>query len=340
MLPKIKIGKAFQKFSLLSKATENWYDFLFYLAGFKDGINVKLKNGISIKLQKQDKSDILNSEKFKAYKALASAYLMSKKGIVRFLNSGFDVLLGGKSLYISFDSCYKFDRFLESLFYLISHPQSFSIEVANEQYLICKIDDCLFKIKPNMLGSLFEIFFERQYPIRVEDKIVIDIGASIGDSTIYFLKQNAKKVIALEPDKESFNILEENLKLNGLYDKTELYNEFADPEKISAILLHQNQSVLKIDCEGCEFEIINNLDEKTLRRAKQIILEYHRFPLSLIFKLKKSGFVLNYADLYIPWRLGILNFLSLLKLKHLKLPDLLLTSSLFISSSVNNRSSF
>nr|WP_016732730.1 FkbM family methyltransferase [Sulfolobus islandicus] len=42
--------------------------------------------------------------------------------------------------------------------------------------------------------------------LNVKDKIVVDIGASIGDTAIYFALQGAKKVIAFEPFPKIFSI--------------------------------------------------------------------------------------------------------------------------------------
>ena len=59
------------------------------------------------------------------------------------------------------------------------------------------------------LFGLVGIFIKDVYNfLPVKDKIVIDIGASIGDSSIYFASCGAKKVIALEPDARIFEFSE------------------------------------------------------------------------------------------------------------------------------------
>lgn len=48
---------------------------------------------------------------------------------------------------------------------------------------------------------------------------------------------------------------------------------------------------MKIDCEGCEYELILSTDEGTLARFDEIILEYHAGYLNLINKLRNCGFI-------------------------------------------------
>ena len=57
-----------------------------------------------------------------------------------------------------------------------------------------------------------------------ENGYIIDIGANIGDSSIYFALNNAKKVIALEPYPYSYNYALKNININNLNDKITLLN--------------------------------------------------------------------------------------------------------------------
>ena len=68
-----------------------------------------------------------------------------------------------------------------------------------------------------MYGSIHEAFEFGEYSfVDVEDRIVVDIGANVGDSSIYFALKGAKKVIAIEPHPKAFEELVSNTKLNGL----------------------------------------------------------------------------------------------------------------------------
>jgi len=64
-------------------------------------------------------------------------------------------------------------------------------------------------------------FFEyNEYDaLNVNDHVVIDVGAFIGDSAIYFALKGAKKVIALEPHPGAYAEMLENIRLNNLEDR-------------------------------------------------------------------------------------------------------------------------
>ncbi len=74
-------------------------------------------------------------------------------------------------------------------------------------------------------GFLYEVFIQEDYKfLRINDMIVIDVGANIGDSAIYFALNGAKKIIALEPHTYPFSFALRNVKENNLEGKIELLN--------------------------------------------------------------------------------------------------------------------
>lgn len=146
-----------------------------------------------------------------------------------------------------------------------------------------------------------------------EKDVVIDVGAHIGAFSIFAAARGAK-VIALEPVQENFELLEENLRLNHLQDvikpiKAALWTMdslreirkphpdeantgaggffYSDPralvETVECITLQtlfekeniQRCSLLKMDCEGAEFEILHALSGSILGKIDAIVLEYH-----------------------------------------------------------------
>jgi FkbM family methyltransferase len=68
-----------------------------------------------------------------------------------------------------------------------------------------------------------EVFIKNVYSfLDVGDKIVIDVGAGIGDSSIYFASRGAKRVIAIEPNRHSYELAKKNIEVNGFHDSVEL----------------------------------------------------------------------------------------------------------------------
>ena len=80
--------------------------------------------------------------------------------------------------------------------------------------------DCWVKENVKFLhiyAPILDVFEFGEYSfVDVKDRIVVDIGANVGDSSIYFALKGAKKVIAIEPHPKAFEELVSNTKLNGL----------------------------------------------------------------------------------------------------------------------------
>ena len=55
-----------------------------------------------------------------------------------------------------------------------------------------------------------------------KDKVVFDIGANVGNTTICFTLRGAKKVIAFEPFPKIFEQAKKNVEENGLQNKIDL----------------------------------------------------------------------------------------------------------------------
>ncbi len=185
----------------------------------------------------------------------------------------------------------------------------------------------------NTLGMIKEQFIEEQYRwLDVKGKDVIDIGANIGDSAIYFALKGAKRVYAFEPYPYSYGIAMQNIKLNKLQDKITLLNvgcggkegkikinaeyknmgstdlkNFKNGTNINITTLRDilkrfeitGEVVLKIDCEGCEYGVLLETKNSDLRRFKQIQIEYHYGYLNIKKKLESAGFrVANRIPVY------------------------------------------
>ena len=153
--------------------------------------------------------------------------------------------------------------------------------------------------------NIFGVFkdFEKEYPVSVEGRKVLDIGAYIGDTPIYWMSKGARKVYAVEPVPEHYELLSLNAKglpivpilgsvgckvpripeligsaiygEHGLsYKKIGKISGWIDVPQYSLIELvdKYDPDVIKIDCEGCEHYI---LDEIIACKGRDIIVEFH-----------------------------------------------------------------
>jgi FkbM family methyltransferase len=58
-----------------------------------------------------------------------------------------------------------------------------------------------------------------------KDSVVLDIGANVGNHTVYWGKiTKVRKIYAFEPIKATFSILSKNIEINSLVDKVKIYN--------------------------------------------------------------------------------------------------------------------
>lgn len=161
--------------------------------------------------------------------------------------------------------------------------------------------------------------------------LVIDIGAGIGDFAIMAARRHPQaRVLAFEPFPESAALLRRNLQLNQV-DQVHLFAEavgasdgYASLDTSSRSSVQHNTvrvaagdgtmavtrrslaeiidryaidrcDLLKLDCEGAEFEILLSLDQALLARIDRISLEYHDRATSyahpaLINLLEQAGF--------------------------------------------------
>lgn len=157
---------------------------------------------------------------------------------------------------------------------------------------------------------------EEQKWLNVEGKTVYDIGGYLGESSIYFALKGAKEVFCFEPYPYAYqsaykntlpykNIVLKNAAVGGSNSTIKLDNNYESYG--GSILLHtgkirvpvlslrsiikeKRNAVVKIDCEGGEYEIIRHAPISTLRRCKQILVEYHYGEQFIPKMLEEAGF--------------------------------------------------
>jgi hypothetical protein len=99
-------------------------------------------------------------------------------------------------------------------------------------------------------------------------KIVLDIGADIGSSALFFLMNGAGQVLMVENNpmyNTEYSKLKRERIMGGLLDKSLL---------IDPIMLQLRYfDVLKMDCEGCELWL---LTEELLNKSKEFVIGLHK----------------------------------------------------------------
>jgi len=166
-------------------------------------------------------------------------------------------------------------------------------------------------------------------PYRIPDnpKFVLDVGSHIGITALMAAKKGAL-VQCYEPNYDNFQVLNYNITRNNLNDKIKTFNYGVGKPGKTKLYLHPSASgthssylqqkgltddnyevvdfisirdvfykntyidhcdLLKLDCEGSEADIINDLDDDLAFKIKQISVEFHDKKLmpALIAKLEK-----------------------------------------------------
>lgn len=192
----------------------------------------------------------------------------------------------------------------------------------------------LYKNKKMVMKHIFEdgdfagVFIAEEYSeIDFNNRLVIDIGASICDTALYFTLKGAKKIIAFEPVPKVFKMGLDNIVSNNL-EKTIVYKNEAVGDKrrllriddgdfiaggsalrmrqngieikqvtLTSILnspeVNSNGAILKLDCEGCEYALFSEVDTNSLKKLDIIIIEYHNGLQYIPSLLKNHGFKLQ-----------------------------------------------
>ena len=107
-----------------------------------------------------------------------------------------------------------------------------------------------------------------------EGKTIVDVGANIGNHTVYFSKVcKAKKVYSFEPQKKIFEILKRNVQLNNDNEEVELFNMGVGEERMFAnanVIDKNNYGMTRLDKNVNGTIVINSLDKILFNKSKNI----------------------------------------------------------------------
>ena len=161
-------------------------------------------------------------------------------------------------------------------------------ELTKEQRLVYaeRFADIERNLKPLCKWVDFYDYLWSYSSLNYTDKVVLDIGADVGSSAIFFLLSGAKKVYMVENNPnyiKEYKRLKEIGYLNGILNNTELI----DASDINNI----NFDILKMDCEGCELDLLTST---LLDKAKEFVVAIHSLDILEDSQESKNSIYLDY----------------------------------------------
>jgi len=159
-------------------------------------------------------------------------------------------------------------------------------------------------------GTLAVVFLRREYGSVDRFLTIVDVGANMGSFAVYAAASCPDaRIICFEPELLNFSILMQNLHRNGLHSRVSAYQcaiasaagqrelalaeslrhsffmptEYGEQQSVDCMTLreviddHQLDTIdlLKMNCEGAEYEILEGCAPDDLARVGNIRLEYH-----------------------------------------------------------------
>jgi FkbM family methyltransferase len=211
----------------------------------------------------------------------------------------------------------------------------------------------LFVDDASDISSVSTSFFRKDYGTMDSSwKTIVDIGAHKGFFTTYAAKNCPHaQIFSYEPIPSSFAVLAKNVHANNLEDLVAIFNmgvagTAGDKEinisssstdnsfyteigsimtgkltisctTLTDILSNNNIAeiaLLKLDCEGAEFEILMSSSKETLQRVKEMRMEYHNINdqknIAVLTEfLENSGFICKEQSLSNNPNIGYARFL-------------------------------
>lgn len=199
--------------------------------------------------------------------------------------------------------------------------------------------------------EVISVLSGREYPLEKlnlpQKPVIINIGAHIGTFDL-FVKQKYKKaqIYSFEPNPSNFLLLNKNIKINKLQNiytfntgvsskdgKCKLFFEDSNPNEGNiysgnnpieintltlASILKKNKlkkvDLLKIDCEGCEYDILKNLTKKI--PIQYMAIEYHEISSQKCFKELTKELSPIYKTIYHKHNKELLSGILLLERKY------------------------
>ena len=185
-------------------------------------------------------------------------------------------------------------------------------------------------------GDVVSVYVDQDYAgfdLRWDEiRTIVDIGATVGCFTLWVVKRAPQaRVVAVEPNPNVYPFLIDNIAQNELTNRvvampaalgakaghaTVIDSSFStlaravpdpnpSPSSMSMVTLQDvlNEAgldecdLLKVDCEGCEYDILLGTSDVVLGRIDTIVCEFHPIPgqslEELSDRLERAGFVVR-----------------------------------------------
>jgi FkbM family methyltransferase len=189
-----------------------------------------------------------------------------------------------------------------------------------------------------LAGTIAVVYVRKEYGDVGGFQTIVDIGANIGCFMLYAAQLNPNgKIYCFEPERKNFAVLNRNIELNDLTHRVAAYQlavadtvgtakmnlgmsplhslygprESSQQEVMCTTLmkLMNDNSIeiidlLKLNCEGAEYDILGRCPAGVFARINNIRLEYHkrqnieRDARYLITLLKGQGFAIQRVTQY------------------------------------------
>jgi len=193
-------------------------------------------------------------------------------------------------------------------------------------------DGTIVHSRVNELFGLLEIWALDVYSVPELDwsqmRSIVDVGANVGFATLYFAsKAPSARIVAIEPALDSVRRMQRNLRDNGVSDRVSVihaavgahaglaYMEAGDNSRLTTVnaqptgateetnvinfasvvnLANGSIDLLKLDCEGGEYALVDGATDEDLASVNAIVGEYHPTQSSVrssfFVKLTQAGF--------------------------------------------------
>jgi len=180
---------------------------------------------------------------------------------------------------------------------------------------------------PDDVTTILVVLGRRDYGEVPEDGTVIDVGGHLGAFSLYAAQQGARAVYVYEPDATLFEVLGRNVIANHFEGRIHVCHAAVIGHKHSEVTFYpegnasghierretdlaagvtvrattieniviehalERIDLLKLDCEGSEYEIVLNTPQHIWDRIDRIRLEYHHGNRAiLVNRLAEAGF--------------------------------------------------